>query len=371
MDQPPEIDDDYDSLFEKTMAGHLLVSPEGLILRANGRLASWLGEKPETLVGRRFSDLLTIGGKIYLETHLSPMLRMQGEFEEVMLEMKASSGSKLPVLVNGFEERDQNEQPRFTRITVIRALDRMTYEQNLRQVGRQARESLAALEGHLLDERETAALREQFIAVLGHDLRNPLAAIDAGIRAIAKSPLDERQSRILPLLQASVLRMAGLIDDVMDLARGRLGGGIPVKLQQTDLAPILQQVIDELAGAHPEGRIEVDLQLPVPVSCDGPRIAQLASNLLANAITHGSGEEPVKLSASSDGTGFTLKVENAGEPIPAEAVERLFQPFTRAANDGKQGLGLGLYIASEIARAHGGSLTVSSDKQRTVFTLSV
>jgi sigma-B regulation protein RsbU (phosphoserine phosphatase) len=245
----------------KKAMGNVLVLPGGTILRANGRLAAWLGETPEVLVGRRLSDLLTVGGKIYLETHLSPMLRMQGEFEEVMLEMRTSSGGKLPVLVNGFEERGLDGQPRLTRIAVIRALNRMTYEQNLRRAGRQAKESLAALEGNLLNERETAALREQFIAVLGHDLRNPLAAVDAGVRTLAKSPLDERQLRILPLLQASIRRMAGLIDDIMDLARGRLGGGIPVKVQETELAPILRQVIDELAGAHPERLIEVDLSI--------------------------------------------------------------------------------------------------------------
>jgi len=165
--------------------------------------------------------------------------------------------------------------------------------------------------------------------------------------------------------------MAGLIDDIMDLARARLGDGIPLKVEDTDLAATLLQVVGELAEAHPERHIDANLLLPVAVRCDGPKIAQLVSNLLANAIAHGSLDGKITLSARSTETGFELSVANGGEPIPAAALERLFQPFTRAAGDGKQGLGLGLYIASEIARSHGGRLLVSSNADATVFTLSV
>ncbi|EJB02127.1 PAS domain S-box [Rhizobium leguminosarum bv. trifolii WSM597] len=368
---PKSLQDDFENLFENTMAGNLVVSPGGVVLRANGRLAKWLGHTVQDLVGKRLSELLTVGGSIYLETHLAPMLRMQGEFEEIMLEMRSSSGGKIPVLINGFEQRDAAGQPLFLRLTVIRATHRMAYEQNLRQAGKQARDALATVEGTLLDERETAALREQFIAVLGHDLRNPLAAIDGGMRAIARSPLNEQQETIVSLVEATVKRMSGLIDDIMDFARGRLGGGIPVRLCETDLATVLLQVVNEISRARPGRTIDADVELPLPIMCDGPKLAQLTSNLLANAVAHGAPDGPITITARSKGAGFELSVANAGEPIPADAVERLFLPFTRVADGGKQGLGLGLYIASEIAKAHGGRLKVVSDESRTVFTLEV
>jgi sigma-B regulation protein RsbU (phosphoserine phosphatase) len=154
--------DDFESFFENTAVGNIFTSSQGVVLRVNRRLAGWLGEEPDDLIGRRFSDVLTMRGKIYLETHLFPMLRMQGEFEEVMLELKTKSGEKLAALVNGFEQRDAAGTPTLLRFAIVRAKNRLVYEQNLRRSGRQAQEALASAEGTLLDERETAALREQF-----------------------------------------------------------------------------------------------------------------------------------------------------------------------------------------------------------------
>jgi signal transduction histidine kinase len=112
-----------------------------------------------------------------------------------------------------------------------------------------------------------------------------------------------------------------------------------------------------------------EIALSRPVAYDGPRIAQLVSNLLANALTHGDPAGPVWVLARSDDDGFELSVANLGAPIPPETQASLFQPFSRAsARPGQQGLGLGLYIAAEIARAHGGSLEVASSAEITRFT---
>jgi len=235
----------------------------------------------------------------------------------------------------------------------------------------EADERMAATEAALLDERQAAELREQFIAVLGHDLRNPLASIDAGVRMLQKEALGGRGPAIVRLVQSSVSRMAELIDNVLDFARGRLGGGLKLDLNaEARLRPVLEQVVAELRSAWPERAIETALVIDQPVNCDRARIAQLLSNLLGNALTHGAPDAPARVSASSDGDVFVLSVENKGEPIPPGTVDRLFQPFFRGAGrTGQQGLGLGLYIASEIARAHGGTLTVASSPERTRFTL--
>jgi signal transduction histidine kinase len=233
----------------------------------------------------------------------------------------------------------------------------------------EAVDRLAASEARLLNERETSELREQFIAVLGHDLRNPLASIAAGTRMLAKEDSKQATGEILGLIQKSVARMSALIDNVLDFARGRLGSGIALKRLPQSLEPVLNHVIAELRASSPERTIEARFDLTKQVDCDGGRIGQLFSNLLGNSITHGTAASPVRVHATTPGGDFQLSVANSGDPIPPEALERLFQPFYRvSAQDSRQGLGLGLYIASEIARAHGGTITVASSPQETSFT---
>jgi len=230
-----------------------------------------------------------------------------------------------------------------------------------------ARQSQAAL----LDAQQTAELREQFIAVLGHDLRNPVAAIDAGTRLLQSAGLDDRAARIVTMMQESCRRMTSLIGDVLDFARGRLGGGLPVdRLVHETLGLALDQVIAEIRAAHPGRTITASIELAEPVACEPARIAQLLSNLLANAVVHGDVARPVRVQATSINGVFRLEVANHGAPIAPTKLDKLFQPFTRA-DDGKphQGLGLGLYIAAEIARAHGGDIEVTSTATETRFTL--
>lgn len=248
---------------------------------------------------------------------------------------------------------------------LVRAAERRNYERDLQ--GREA-EAIQRLN----DEKSTAELREQFIAVLGHDLRNPLASIVGATRLLRRDTTSEKTLRVLEMMETSVNRMADLIDDVMDFARGRLGSGISAQRRVAPLEPVLRQVVAELKIAQPGRDFVCDLAVTEPVSFDEGRIAQLVSNLLGNAITHGDPRSPVGLAASTADGWLTLSVSNAGEPIPAAAMERLFQPFFRGeVRESRQGLGLGLHIASEIARAHGGDLRVHSDDAETRFTLTM
>ena len=234
-----------------------------------------------------------------------------------------------------------------------------------------AQQRLAVSEASLLSERESAELREQFIAVLGHDLRNPLASIDSGGRMLLRTPLNERAVAIVALMQNSVRRMAGLIDNVLDFARGRLGGGLTLRRNADEpLEPALEHIISELQSAWPTRIIEYSIELEQPVSCDRIRIGQLASNLISNALIHGAADAPVHVKATARDDVFELRVTNRGSPIPPAILEKLFQPFVRASVQfNQQGLGLGLYIASEIARAHGGTLTAASTQAETSFVL--
>jgi signal transduction histidine kinase len=233
-------------------------------------------------------------------------------------------------------------------------------------------EQLAISQAALSDERHTSELREQFIAVLGHDLRNPLAAIDAGARLLAKEPLNDKSRTILGMMQSSVQRMSGLINNLLGFARARLGGGVLLERTDLPLQPVLDQVITELRAVWPARTITTEYALNEPVLCDPARIAQLFSNLLANALSHGAANGAVAVHAQSGRGRFELSVSNPGEPIPPDTLAQLFQPFFRADPKARQqGLGLGLYISAEIARAHGGQLQATSTAEETRFALTM
>ena len=260
--------------------------------------------------------------------------------------------------------------PRPARVNTPATIGMLKLFSDLIALHLESQERLSASETALLDARKAGELREQFIAVLGHDLRNPLAAIDAGAQLLLGMTLPDRATRMAELIHRSAGRMGGLIDNVLDFARARLGKGLTVThVVDAALQRALEQVVAELRAGWPDRVIQSDFALGQPFACDSARIAQLLSNLLANALTHGDPDGPVGVRARSDEAGFELSVSNAGAPIPAETLGRLFQPFERAsARPGQQGLGLGLYIASEIARAHGGSLEAAASAEETRFT---
>ena len=357
--------DDYDSFFEKSPCGFVTAEGRARIIKCNGRFANWLGYEPAELVGKKFSDLLTISGKIFYETHLSPLLRMNGSYEEAALELVSKTGERVHFLVNAGEERDEDGQTLFVRLALFKAMDRRILEQNLQLAKQKAERSL---EG----ERETAVIREQFIAVLGHDLRNPLGAMISGAQLLARTDLDARQRTVVEMMQTSAARMGELIENVMDFARARLGGGMGVNRQTVDLAPILVHTVDELRLAFPDRDIRTEVSPALAVNCDAHRISQLLSNLVANAVTHGSEDQPIVVRAVVAAGDFILAVANGGRPIPPELLAVLFKPFTReTARPSQNGLGLGLYIAAEIAKAHGGTLTATSSAAKTRFTFQM
>ena len=227
----------------------------------------------------------------------------------------------------------------------------------------------ASTESMLMDEREAGELREQFIAVLGHDLRNPLAAIAMGATLLRRKAHDPvAVTTAADRIERSARRMSGLINDVLDFARGRLGSGIGVELAETTtLGQALEGVTAELREVHPERRISSDIAVDGRVRCDLERIQQLLSNLLANALSHGTPDTPVRVRAWLDGQDVVIEVHNDGEPIPADRLGKVFEPFWRRTA-AREGLGLGLYICSQIAKSHRGRLTVeSADEQGTTF----
>jgi signal transduction histidine kinase len=224
----------------------------------------------------------------------------------------------------------------------------------------------------LRDERASGELRDQFIAILGHDLRNPLQAIFATSELLERRLTDTVHVNMAARIRASARRMSALIDDVLDFARARLGGGIGVDIQPVaDIENALSNVVTELQDAKPDRQIQLDIAIDSPVECDAGRTQQVLSNLIGNALTHGSPDSPVKVHVATTEGELVMRVWNDGVPIPEENLAKIFEPFWRQSSEsGRGGLGLGLHICAQIVRAHGGQLTVtSSADQGTEFTV--
>lgn len=319
------------------------------------------------LIGIRLRDLLSVPTRVFYETNVSPLLRLQGFVDEVAMDFRTRDDAKVQCLVNAVERRTATGELRFTRLAIFRATERRRYERALVDASDASERAATA-------ERESSNLREQFIAVLGHDLRNPLASISSGVRLLsARETVSERGNHVLTLMQGSVIRASELIDNVLDFARGRLGGGLTLSRDAlAPLTPVLQQVVAELISVNPDRDVRTSFTIAEPVDCDRVRIGQLLSNLLGNALTHGSARQPIFVAAGTDQDTLTICVTNGGKPIDAATMERLFQPFFRGDIRTTQvGLGLGLHIASEIAKAHGGILLVDSTADETRFTFTM
>lgn len=361
---------DFQDIVDNAPCGYISLLPSGRIEYVNRTFLGWSGHAAEEMIGKRLSDFLPMAGRIYYETHIAPLLRMQGSFEEFAIDVLKADRQTLQMIANAAERRDPAGKPLSIRLALIRATDRRRYEHELLGARELARSAEKASQEKLQREHETSELREQFIAVLGHDLRNPLASISAGARILDRTVQTEKEHQVIAMIQTAVTRMAGLIDNVLDLARGRLGGGIALERNAAGpLEPVLAQVVDELRLTSPGRVIEAEFKIDRPVNCDRSRIGQMLSNLLGNALTHGHPTKPVVVHAETRDRSFELCVVNAGQPIQAAAMDKLFEPFFRGnARASRQGLGLGLYIASQIAKAHAGTLTVASDDQETRFT---
>jgi signal transduction histidine kinase len=223
----------------------------------------------------------------------------------------------------------------------------------------------------LRDERAANELREQFIAILGHDLRNPLQAVSMTSAIMEKSASDPVIQAMAARISTNVRRMSALINDILDFAQGKLGGGMVVNIDDgAEVNLALTEVVKELQDGQPDREVILDIRATRAVRCDIARLQQVTSNLVANALTHGDPHRRVKVSAFTSDEEFVLSVTNDGEPIPAEVLPKIFEPFWRQSiGRHRKGLGLGLSICSQIVRAHNGTLSVSSDREHgTTFT---
>ncbi|MDY7230019.1 sensor histidine kinase [Hyalangium rubrum] len=239
---------------------------------------------------------------------------------------------------------------------------------------RRAREALERARAREERMEEEAEFRERFIGILGHDLRSPLSAISLSARAISRyGTLTPLQQEMEQRIESSASRMMKMISDILDLTRARLSSGIPLFLEPTQASEVCRQVVEEMSAAYPNRCIVYDEQGAGEGVWDSERLAQVLSNLVANALEHGGAEVPVLVRSYPCEELLALEVHNPGPAIPEHVLATMFEPFRRSATSGKRkrsGLGLGLYIVKEIAEAHGGRVVVHSrEGEGTTFTV--
>jgi len=235
-----------------------------------------------------------------------------------------------------------------------------------------ADQAAAALEKTRLDE--VSEFREQLIGMVGHDLRNPLSAILLAAHVLVQQEgLGENETALVRRITRNATLASRLIDQLLDLTRSRLGGGIPIDARRFDMSEVVNPLIEDTSLMHPDRPVRVDVHGDLVVVWDRDRLYHLLANLVGNAVQHGQPKSPIELRVEGREDEVVIEVANRGEPIPPEAIPFLFEAFRKGRSapvikSQAPGLGLGLFIAQQIARAHGGVITVrSSERDGTVF----
>ena len=210
--------------------------------------------------------------------------------------------------------------------------------------------------------------KETFLAILGHDLRTPLGAIQTSAAFLLETAvLEDVERTLLARIAGSATRSVTMVGDLLDFTRSRLGDGIPVTRAEMDLGKVVRDVVDEVAAAHPDRPIRVDTRVDQRGRWDAARLRQALGNLISNAVQHGAAGTTVTVDVQGADDEVTVAVHNRGSVIPAEQLDGIFNPMTprRAPRPGNArgptgSLGLGLYIAERIVHAHDGSIAVAS-----------
>jgi phosphoserine phosphatase RsbU/P len=376
MERPPR--PAGEALYEQAPCGLLLADSDGLLLHVNDIFCRWLQMPREELVGRvRLQDLLTMGGRIFYQTHLQPLLRIQASVAEVKLEMRRRDGHAIPVLMN-IAERPREGGGTLLHAAVFVAEDRHKYERELLEQRRRA-EELAGQ--HARDQQELAAARadaedralfaEQLVGMVSHDIRNPLSVIHMSAVLLERGVDERQQKAAVERVGRAVQRVQHLIGDLLDFTQAKLGSGLSVRQEETDLRKLVVDAVAELSVAFPALQLRHEHAGASHCRADPHRIEQAIGNLVANAATHGDTARPVTVRSERTAEVCRVSVHNHGKPIPPELLPHLFEPMVRGAGAGaSEGVGLGLFIVRAIARAHGGDVQARSGAEEgTTFQL--
>jgi PAS domain S-box-containing protein len=333
------------------------------ILDTGGHVATWnlgaeriKGYKADEIIGKHFSIFYppedVAAGKTQRELEIATR---EGRFEEEGWRVR-KDGSRMWANVTITPLRNPDG--------TLFGFAKVTRDLTERRQAEETRHSLAVERAALAERARIQEFQERFIAILGHDLRNPLAAIDYEAGLLQRRSTDPATRRTVDRMRTSSLRMSRMIEQILDLTRARIGGGLELKRTPLDIAEMLTRIIDELRATHPSATLDVRCPT-LEGEWDEDRLEQVFSNIIGNAIVYGEPSKPIRIEGHKEGSLVSLVVHNYGKPIPEDLQANLFDPFRRGQRDSQssktEGLGLGLYISNEVVKAHGGRIEVRSN----------
>jgi len=363
------LEESAEDLYEHAPCGYLSTLPDGTIVRVNNTFVEWVGKSRDALLaGTKVQTLLTIGSRIYYETHYAPLLRMQGFANEIALEVVRSDGRIVPVLVNSRQKRGPDGTPLFNRITLFDSTDRRRYERELLLARRKA--------------EQVAKDKVALLAMLSHDIRNPLNALMGVVQLLDRGELSDQQRRFVRLLKSSSEHMLDLLNHVLDLSKAESSS---FALTETPFS--LRAVIDDVMSTFDEAarvkglqlRVEVAESVPAALMGDPVAIRQILTNLVGNAVKFTSaGSVTLKVETTligTDGVTLAFSVSDTGIGIAPEMIDRIFNEFTQASYETAMrfgGTGLGLTITRRLLALYESSVEVHSiPGQGSTFSFSL
>lgn len=359
--------------FDRAPCGLVQTDAQGLVRRANLAFCDWLGYTQAELAGqRRLQDLLTTGCRIFHQTHSLPALQAQGSISEVRVQLVRKNGEQLPMLLNA--RRYGRAGGAMDEFALFVAQDRDRYEKELVQARTRLEAMVAQANDLQAQARDRAMFAEQMVGIASHDLRNPLMAMLMSAELLGKGGITPDQSDVLARILRAGDRASRLIANLLDLTQARLGSGLSVSPAAIDLHATVAGAVQELSQVFPDRALRHVQQGPGPCLADADRLVQLVGNLVSNAMAYGAPGAPVVVTSAREDTLFSISVHNRGQPIPADIMDGLFDIMVRGSDQVNTGrsVGLGLFIVSEIAKAHGGTVGVTSTlEDGTRFTVVV
>ena len=359
-------------MFEHAACGLLQTDGDGLILRANATFCAWLGYAEKELSGRRrVQDLLTVGGRLFHQTHCVPIMRLQGSLREVQLEMVDSGGARIPVLLNMVKQAAGTRTVHHVAVFLVN--ERRSYEQELLKARKasdaalaekkEAQQQLTEANQRLLHE---AQRKNEFLATLAHELRNPLAPLRTGVHLLKlRHQAGAADMKVIAAFERQVDHLTRLTDDLLEVAR-ITQDKLRLQLEPVDLRQVVQAALDDCAELVQSQQHTVTLELSaqaLTVDGDVARLTQIVVNVFSNACKYTPPGGHIKVYAQRDAAQVQLVIEDNGIGLSEQALPEIFTMFSQvesALERSRGGLGVGLALVKRLLELHGGSIEASS-----------